>query len=147
MDKKNILELTESLDYNVQMVIRRYANNEDNLTSLYDTYGLSDTEQKTVIKFIADNDIKPESGGLMLMPPPDDKCFFCAVEHEPEQPHDATSFYYQFYFNGKFKRAVTWSDAIAHCSEELKVAWKEALIEKGVWTEHPEPIPLILKGK
>ena len=80
--------------------------------------------------------------GLTLLPPSSDKCFFCAVKHLPEEPHDATSFYYQFYFNGRFGRSPTWADAIAHCSDELKAAWKETLIKAGHWTEHPEPIPL-----
>lgn len=71
-------------------------------------------------------------GGMMLLPPPPDCCQICAVKHEPHMPHNAQSFFYQFRFNIEHGRAATWVDAMAHCSEEMKSHWKEALAEKGV---------------
>ncbi len=34
--------------------------------------------------------------GLTLLPPPKDCCQECAVKHEPTEPHNPQSFFYQF---------------------------------------------------
>ena len=72
-----------------------------------------------------------------VLPPAPDKCQICAVKHEPEIPHNAQSLYYQMTFNGMVGRAPTWADAMAHCSEEMKAAWKRELTQKNAWTEPP----------
>lgn len=59
---------------------------------------------------------------FQLMPPGQGKCPSCAVKHERGQPHDATSFYYQFSFNNAYGRSATWADAIAHCEPEVQEA-------------------------
>lgn len=71
-----------------------------------------------------------EGGGMMLLllPPALGMCAWCAVAHEPDQPHNQQSLYYQIKFQAIHGRAPTWSDAMAHCSDELKAAWKEKLI-------------------
>lgn len=77
---------------------------------------------------------------LRLLPPPADKCQFCAVDHKPTDPHDAHSLYYQFRFQRKHKRWPTWADAIAHCGQFTAALWKKKLVELGHWTETPNPI-------
>lgn len=73
-----------------------------------------------------------EAGGMMLLPPAADTCQMCATMHEPEIPHNATSMYYQVRFKMEFGRDPTWHDAMAHCDEEIKKAWKEAMADQGV---------------
>lgn len=69
---------------------------------------------------------------LQLLPPAPGKCPQCAVEHEPEQPHDATSMFYQFWFLGQHGRSPTWADAMAHCPEQVKLHWSLHLERLGI---------------
>jgi hypothetical protein len=64
---------------------------------------------------------------LTLLPPAPNKCQQCAVEHDPNEPHDATSLFYGFWFSQVYGRSPTWNDAIAHCDEATKQAWHELL--------------------
>lgn len=73
----------------------------------------------------------PQSA-MILLPPPAGRCPECAREHDPQQPHDAQSFYYQFKFNWEHGRKATWADAMAHCSDETKAIWTEELRKLGV---------------
>jgi hypothetical protein len=59
-------------------------------------------------------------------------CPMCAVTHDPEMPHDQQSLAYQYKFYDQYGRWPTWADAIAHCSEEVKAIWREALAEHGI---------------
>lgn len=68
-----------------------------------------------------------------LLPPALDACQVCATKHKPEWPHNKDSLYYQLAFRDEHGRWPTWADAIAHCSEEMKEAWKKELIKLGVW--------------
>lgn len=68
-----------------------------------------------------------------LLPCKKDVCQECAVKHEPDQPHNAQSMYYQYKFYGEKGRWPTWADAIAHCSDEVKKLWITALKKEGVW--------------
>ncbi len=72
---------------------------------------------------------------LYLFPPPADKCQFCAVKHDSEEPHNLESLCYQVGFHLKHKRFPCWSDAIAHCAPETKKLWKQELVKRGVWSE------------
>ena len=63
---------------------------------------------------------------------PDGTCPECAVKHDPEQPHNRDSITYQYKFYDKHGRWPTWSDAMAHCSDDIKDYWKQALKERGV---------------
>jgi hypothetical protein len=67
-----------------------------------------------------------------IVPPAPDKCRICAVEHSPESPHDATSFYYRFAFANANKRSPTWADAMAHCEPEVQQMFTEHLNRIGI---------------
>ena len=64
---------------------------------------------------------------MTLMKPAPGLCQECAVDHDPRLPHDKTSFYYIFKFNMENGREPTWDDAMAHCTDEMKSSWKEAM--------------------
>lgn len=72
---------------------------------------------------------------LTLLPPHPGTCHACAVAHEPDQPHNAQSLYYQVRFRMEFGRPPTWADAMAHCSESVQSAWRAALAERGIIVE------------
>jgi len=75
------------------------------------------------------------TGGTYMMPPPPDACQECAHKHEPSQPHNAQTMFYQYKFANKHGRWPTWADAIAHCAPQTQEVWKKALMERGAWTE------------
>lgn len=72
-----------------------------------------------------------------VLPPPKGKCQICAVEHDPKQPHNAQSLYYQMTFNGIVGRSPTWADAVAHCDEPVRKTWELELRRIKAWTEPP----------
>jgi hypothetical protein len=67
-----------------------------------------------------------------LLPPAPDRCQECASKHEAHEPHNRDSLFYQMKFQMKHKRWPTWQDVMAHCSEEVKAAWKEELAKLGL---------------
>lgn len=67
---------------------------------------------------------------MQMLPAKEGTCETCAVAHDPGQPHNPQSFFYQFRFNAEHKRSPTWKDAMAHCSLEIQSKWKELLKEK-----------------
>jgi len=67
-----------------------------------------------------------------LLPPAKHLCQECAFEHEPSAPHNLQTLFYGVYFNLKHGRIPTWSDALAHCSDELRNRWIVELKKKGV---------------
>jgi hypothetical protein len=75
------------------------------------------------------------ASSMMLLPPRPDVCQECAMEHPPELPHDKQSLYYQVKFKMEHGRGATWADAMAHCTEEVKSTWTEALKSHGVEVE------------
>ncbi|MUG24742.1 hypothetical protein GNQ08_20450 [Paenibacillus macerans] len=70
--------------------------------------------------------------GMMLLPPAADKCQKCAVDHDPEQPHNQDSLYWKYWFFGQNGRWPTWADAMEHCSPEIKEFWTQALEDRGI---------------
>ena len=58
-------------------------------------------------------------------------CPECAVEHDPEQPHNRDSLEYQYKFYDQHGRWPTWADAMAHCPEEVKKIWTQELKKRG----------------
>lgn len=68
----------------------------------------------------------------ILLPCKPGVCQECAVDHEPEMPHNQQSLYYQYKFYQQNGRWPTWEDAMAHCSPELQAWWKKELRERGV---------------
>lgn len=69
---------------------------------------------------------------LSLMPPAPGNCPVCAQPHDPDEPHDATSLYYGFYFVHAHNRSPTWADAMEHCSDEVKRRWTNNLAGIGI---------------
>jgi len=80
------------------------------------------------------------TGTMMLMPPREGHCRICAVDHKPEEPHNAQSLFYAMRFRMRYKRDGTWADAIAHCDIDIRLFWERRLREKNAWTEPPEGI-------
>lgn len=76
--------------------------------------------------------IKLTSANSFLLPPRGELCQECATKHDDNFPHDATSLFYQTKFNMDNGRAATWHDAMAHCDEQMKADWIEALKAEGV---------------
>jgi len=62
-----------------------------------------------------------------LLDPEPGACQICARKHNPILPHDVGSLYYQTKFNLENKRAATWEDAMAHCSDDMKQMWKDTM--------------------
>jgi hypothetical protein len=50
-------------------------------------------------------------------------------------PHNQQSLYWQYHFYGRHGRWPTWSDAMAHCSPEMREEWTRALEACGVVVE------------
>jgi hypothetical protein len=73
-----------------------------------------------------------EARPMMLLPPHPGKCQACAVDHKHDQPHNAQSLYYQMKFKMEKGRYPNWIDAMEHCDETTKTAWKNLLIGQGV---------------
>lgn len=68
----------------------------------------------------------------MLLPPREGLCQQCAVQHEPELPHNQQSLYWQYRFYKDTGRWPTWHDAMAHCTEPMKKFWVNGLRQQGV---------------
>ncbi len=71
-------------------------------------------------------------GGMTLLPARLGTCPECATSHMPEMPHNQQSLYYQYHFYADNKRWPTWEDAMAHCTENVKVLWENELAKQGV---------------
>lgn len=80
--------------------------------------------------------------GAFMLPPAPDVCQECAHKHEPDQPHNAQTMYYQYRFANEHGRWPTWKDAVAHCAPEVQAVWKEALEKAGHWSEPKEGLSL-----
>ena len=70
-------------------------------------------------------------GKMFLMPGPPDKCPECATDHPKEYPHNNCLFY-QYHFYAEHNRWPTWTDAMAHCSQEMKDTWIKELAREGI---------------
>jgi len=80
-----------------------------------------------------------EGGGMMMLPSAPGTCQWCATKHEPEHPHNQQSLPYQMRFHAINGRWPTWTDAMKHCSEEMKAQWRKGLVEQ--MRKHGLPIP------
>ena len=76
--------------------------------------------------------LKKRHGMTLFGKMPDGACTECAVKHSPEQPHNRDSLAYQYKFHDEHGRWPTGADAMAHCPEEVKKVWTQALREQGV---------------
>lgn len=70
-----------------------------------------------------------------LLPPKEDCCQECATKHAATEPHNRGTLYYQMKFQMEHERSPTWEDAMEHCPEVVKVAWREHLESVGVKPE------------
>lgn len=64
-----------------------------------------------------------------LLPARPGVCSQCAVDHEPEEPHNRDSLHYQYTFYAEHDRWPTWDDAMAHCTSEVQQMWRDALLK------------------
>ena len=71
-------------------------------------------------------------GPFVMFPAAPGTCPECAVKHGPEMPHNQQSLFWQYKFYNDHGRWPTWEDAMAHCSDEMKEFWRQALQERGV---------------
>lgn len=76
-------------------------------------------------------------GGLKLLRAPmkDGQCPECAVKHAPEMPHNQQSLFWQYSFMEKNGRWPTWTDAMSHCTPEMKRFWIAELAKHNVIVE------------
>ncbi len=70
-----------------------------------------------------------------ILPAAPEVCSQCAIDHEPQEPHNRDSLHYQYTFHGEHGRWPSWADAMAHCSPQVKSMWRLALAERGVIVE------------
>jgi len=85
--------------------------------------------------------IEEKPSGLMMLPAAPGKCPECAVAHEPAEPHNKDSLFYQMKFHGAHGRWPVWADAIAHCDEQVRKMWEAELRTLGVWKDAEPPAP------
>lgn len=76
--------------------------------------------------------IASETGTMTLLPPGKDKCQECASAHDADQPHNAQSLFYQVRFQMLHGRSGDWRDAMAHCADDVRKVWADALAGYGV---------------
>jgi len=93
--------------------------------------------------------VEAPTGGhtMTLLPPRPDHCQECATKHEPDLPHNAQSLYYGTKFQMEHKRSPTWTDAMAHCTPEMKKIWVEELRAAGVDVKGGKVNPEAGRGK
>lgn len=65
-----------------------------------------------------------------MLPPPANLCQECAIDHPHDQPHNQQSLFYQYQFRAKHGRWPTWTDAMTHCTEDVRANWRTLLIEQ-----------------
>lgn len=71
-----------------------------------------------------------ELSEFKIVAPGPGRCRVCATVHRKEDPHDRDSLYYQNRFFRKHKRFPTWEDAMSHCTEERKAAFRDELKQR-----------------
>lgn len=84
-----------------------------------------------VTKPLVDQDGQP-AGTMTLLPAKEGTCPICATAHEPELPHNASSMFYQTRFNMEHGRTATWTDAMEHCTAEVRIGWCIQLEAMGI---------------
>ena len=72
---------------------------------------------------------------IKVFPPSPGVCRWCATKHDPKEPHNRDSLYYQNRFRKKYKRFPTWDDAMAHCDDDTKTKWRKLLADRGIIAE------------
>lgn len=85
--------------------------------------------------------VEEKPSGMMMLPAAPGKCPECAGEHLPSDPHNAQSLFYQMRFHSEHGRWPCWADALAHCTEPVRVAWEAELRRRGAWKDPEPPAP------
>ena len=75
---------------------------------------------------------------IKVIPPVPGSCRICATMHDPGEPHDRDSLYYQNKFYKKYKRFPTWNDAMEHCSEPVREEYVKRLAKRGIYVIRKE---------
>lgn len=70
-----------------------------------------------------------------LLPAPKGTCPECAVAHDPAQPHNQQSIFWQYKFYNEHGRWPTWFDSMSHCTQEVKEFWIAELAKHGIKVE------------
>jgi hypothetical protein len=83
--------------------------------------------------------ISEQQNAMTLLPPSPDVCQMCAVDHPHDQPHNQQSMHWQYWFFARHRRWPMWTDAMAHCTEEVKRYWRKELV--GLMTVTGETVP------
>ena len=69
---------------------------------------------------------------IKVVPTSPGSCPICATRHDPQEPHDRDSLYYQNWFRKRYKRFPTWEDAMSHCDEKTKRGYIRKLARRGI---------------
>jgi|GEM_PF-2625893 hypothetical protein len=88
------------------------------------------SEKRELIKIQEFPDQGP-GAGMYMLPAAPGTCEECATAHDPTYPHNKQSLFYQYRFYFKENRWPTWEDAMAHCSDKMKEAWRQELTKLG----------------
>lgn len=78
---------------------------------------------------------------MMILPPKPGLCQTCAVDHNPDLPHNAQSLYYQMKFKMETGREPSWLEAMSHCTDDMKAFWTRKLEDMGVDVQGGEITP------
>ena len=89
--------------------------------------------------------ISEKKNAMTLLGPPPDKCQVCATDHAWDQPHNQQSLYWQYHFYSEHGRWPTWTDAMQHCTPEVKAQWRQELVK--LMKEKKIEIPADLSGQ
>lgn len=73
-------------------------------------------------------------------------CPLCAKDHPADLPHNQQSLVWQYDFYGKNGVWPKWKDAMAHCSDEVKMSWIAGLAEKNIFV-NDDDFPLTRKNQ
>ena len=73
---------------------------------------------------------------VKVVPPVPGSCPICDTKHDPKEPHDRDSLYYQNWFRKRYKRFPTWEDAMNHCSDSVKTNFIKKLAKRGIEIEN-----------
>lgn len=69
---------------------------------------------------------------IVISAPGRGKCPVCATKHDPADPHDPNSLFYQIGFWKRNRRFPSWADAMEHCSPMTKLVWMDKLKKRGI---------------
>jgi hypothetical protein len=87
--------------------------------------------------------VAEKNNAMMLLPTAPGVCQECAVDHPHDQPHNQQSLAYQYRFFADHGRWPTWTDAMSHCTDEVKEAWRRGLIKRMKEVGHEIPLDLL----